>query len=172
MLTLPHARRARFIRPDTNRPSSRATGSTDSHRGHPMTGSPPPAQYDTSPMRITQSKPGATILTTLSGWQYGSGYARLTVGTDGTAFGRLLPDTYSFMLARPHVPPPVDIGDTKEIDASDPRPAAIHPDVLHDWTAGFIAQLTAPAPSASERALMAARASTTTWTPPRALSPP
>ncbi|WP_285775284.1 ATP-grasp peptide maturase system methyltransferase [Microtetraspora sp. NBRC 13810] len=93
---------------------------------------------------IAQSKPGATILTTLSGWQYGSGYVRLTVEADGTASGRFLPDTYSFMPARPHMPPPVDLGDTKEIDAGEPRPAVVHPDTLHDWTAQFVAQLATP----------------------------
>ncbi|GAA4232055.1 ATP-grasp peptide maturase system methyltransferase [Actinomadura meridiana] len=93
---------------------------------------------------ISQSKPGTTILTTLSGWQYGSGYAKLTVSSDGTASGRFLPNTYSFMLARPHMPPTVNIGDTKGIDASESRPAVISPETLHTWTAQFIAQLAAP----------------------------
>jgi hypothetical protein len=96
------------------------------------------------PAWISQSKPGTTILTTLSGWQYGSGYTKLTVDSDGTASGRFLPDTYSFMLARPHMPPPVDIGETEEIDTSESRPAVIGPETLHAWTAQFIAQLAAP----------------------------
>lgn len=122
--------------------------------GDGLGGFPPRARYDriiaTCSVRhipaawIAQSNPGATILTTLSGWQYGSGYARLTVGADGTASGRFRPDTYSFMLARPHMPPPTDMSDTKDIDTGKPRPAVIHPDTLHDWTARFIAQLAVP----------------------------
>jgi len=122
--------------------------------GDGLDGFPPRAPYDRiiatcsvrhiPPAWITQARPGATILTTLSGWQYGSGYAKIVAHTDGTASGRFLPDTYSFMLARPHMPPPADIGDTTEVDAREPRPSAIHPDMLHDWTAQFIAQLACP----------------------------
>ncbi|MCD0453710.1 ATP-grasp peptide maturase system methyltransferase [Actinocorallia sp. API 0066] len=54
---------------------------------------------------LAQAKPGGKILTTLSGWLYGSGRVLLTVGEDGTAEGALLPGTISFMPARGHLPP-------------------------------------------------------------------
>lgn len=122
--------------------------------GNGLDGFPQRAPYDRiiatcsvrhiPPAWLSQSKPGAIILTTLSGWQYGSGYTKITVGVNGTAFGRFLPETYSFMLARPHMPPPVNIGDTAEVDSAEPRPSRIAPDALHDWTAQFIAQLAIP----------------------------
>jgi methyltransferase of ATP-grasp peptide maturase system len=122
--------------------------------GNGLEGYPPQAPYDriiaTCSVRhipaswIMQSRPGTVILTTLSGWQYGSGYAKLIVTSPETATGRFLRETYSFMLARPHLPPPIDISDTKEVDASPPRPAAINPDSLNDWTARFVAQLATP----------------------------
>lgn len=93
---------------------------------------------------IVQGNKAAIILTTVSGWLHGSAYLRLTVGTDGTAAGRFLPRTYSFMLARPHMPPPLDLRKTGEADAARPRPASITPACLDDWTARFIAQLAAP----------------------------
>lgn len=52
-----------------------------------------------------QTRPGGKILLTLSGWLYGYARVLLTVGEDGTAEGRLLPGTVSFMSARTHVAP-------------------------------------------------------------------
>lgn len=96
------------------------------------------------PAWIRQSAPGAIVLTTLSGWQYGSAYARLTVNADGTASGNFLPDTYSFMLARPHLPPTLNLSGIKDLSASPSRPARITFESLDDWTARFIGQLASP----------------------------
>ena len=93
---------------------------------------------------IRQATPNAIVLTTISGWQYGSGYAKLTVNADGTASGRFLPETYSFMLARPHMPPPVNLSNAQRLATSASRPARITFDSLHDWTARFIGQLASP----------------------------
>ncbi len=49
---------------------------------------------------LAQTKPGGKILTTLGGWLYGYARVLLTVDTDGTASGPLLPGTISFMAAR------------------------------------------------------------------------
>lgn len=91
-----------------------------------------------------QAAPGAVVLTTISGWHYGSAYVRLTVRADGAARGEFLPDTYSFMLARPHLPPPASLADTRLLDKSKPRGARVTLDSLDDWTAGFIGQLASP----------------------------
>lgn len=42
---------------------------------------------------LEQVRPGGTIVTTVSGWLYGSGLVKLTVGEGGTAEGRFLPGT-------------------------------------------------------------------------------
>ncbi|MEU7028933.1 ATP-grasp peptide maturase system methyltransferase [Streptomyces sp. NPDC046275] len=54
---------------------------------------------------LAQSRPGGKILLTLSGWLYGYARVLLTVAEDGTAEGRLLPGTVSFMSARTHAAP-------------------------------------------------------------------
>ncbi|MFJ3818142.1 ATP-grasp peptide maturase system methyltransferase [Streptomyces sp. NPDC090056] len=54
---------------------------------------------------LTQTRPGGKILLTLSGWLYGYARVLLTVGENGTAEGRLLPGTVSFMSARTHAAP-------------------------------------------------------------------
>lgn len=97
------------------------------------------------PAWINQCKPGAIILTTISGWQYGSGYTKLTVGSGGSAAGCFLAPTYSFMLARSCMPPAAQVPDTAQADNSTPRPAIINPAEISGWTARFVAQLAAPA---------------------------
>lgn len=57
------------------------------------------------PALLAQTCPGGKILLTLSGWLYGYARVLLTVGADGTAEGRLLPGTVSFMSARTHAAP-------------------------------------------------------------------
>ncbi|MEW2128980.1 ATP-grasp peptide maturase system methyltransferase [Streptomyces sp. NPDC005435] len=57
------------------------------------------------PTLLAQTRPGGKILLTLSGWLYGYARVLLTVHGDGTAEGRLLPGTVSFMSARTHAAP-------------------------------------------------------------------
>jgi methyltransferase of ATP-grasp peptide maturase system len=57
------------------------------------------------PALTAQTRPGGKILLTLTGWLYGSARVLLTTDDDGTAEGRLLPGTISFMPARTHAAP-------------------------------------------------------------------
>ncbi|MGW3308218.1 ATP-grasp peptide maturase system methyltransferase [Streptomyces sp. NPDC001073] len=57
------------------------------------------------PALIAQVRPGGKILLTLSGWLYGYARVLLTVTGEGTAEGRLLSGTVSFMPARTHAAP-------------------------------------------------------------------
>ncbi|MGP3941947.1 ATP-grasp peptide maturase system methyltransferase [Streptomyces sp. 6N106] len=57
------------------------------------------------PALLAQTRPGGKILLTLSGWLYGYARVLLTVTGDGTAEGRILPGTVSFMSARTHAAP-------------------------------------------------------------------
>ncbi|MFD5425481.1 ATP-grasp peptide maturase system methyltransferase [Streptomyces sp. NPDC127084] len=57
------------------------------------------------PALLAQARPGGKILLTLSGWLYGYARVLLTVNSDGTAEGQLMPGTVSFMSARTHAAP-------------------------------------------------------------------
>ncbi|MFE7129357.1 ATP-grasp peptide maturase system methyltransferase [Streptomyces sp. NPDC057638] len=124
-------------------------------QGDGLQGDPEGAPYDhliatcsvrtIPPAWLRQVTPGGTILTTLSGWLHGSGLVRLTVGEEGTAEGRFLPGTVSFMIARPHASP--DLGDFSALvrQPADERPARYGRDVFRNWGQVFLAQLAAPA---------------------------
>jgi hypothetical protein len=71
-----------------------------------------------------------------------SGLAALTVAGDRIAHGRFLPGMVSFMSARAHAAPPLDLTPTKR--DGDVRAARYGADILDDWTADFLAQLAAP----------------------------
>lgn len=91
---------------------------------------------------IEQTAPGGVILATLCGWLYASELARLTVGDDGVAHGRLLGGQISFMLARPQLPPP--LGMLPDLDDGKERETVTGADVLNNWSARFVTQLAVP----------------------------
>ncbi|WUH99526.1 ATP-grasp peptide maturase system methyltransferase [Spirillospora sp. NBC_00431] len=125
--------------------------------GDGLSGVPAQAPYDriiaTCSVRhipaswLAQARPGAQILVTIAGWLHGFGLARLEVTDDGTAEGRFLPGTISFMIARSQAPP-TDAARQAELLAAladaPARAAQVGGDLHRDWTGVFVAQLAAP----------------------------
>lgn len=118
----------------------------DGLRGHPD-GAPYDRIIATCSVRtiprawLEQTRPGGQILVTLSGWLYGSGLVLLDVHSAGRATGRFLPGTVSFMIARPHAAPPIDVHPPREGETRTSGRGGV---VFGDWMTSFLAQLAAP----------------------------
>jgi methyltransferase of ATP-grasp peptide maturase system len=94
---------------------------------------------------IRQTRPGGTVLATIGGaWSYGTGLAKVTVGEDGSAEGRIIGRS-SFMQARSQAAVPVT-GDlsARTAYADSEREAKVAPVLLEEWMPAFLAQLAAP----------------------------
>ncbi|WP_431775737.1 ATP-grasp peptide maturase system methyltransferase [Streptomyces cucumeris] len=94
---------------------------------------------------IRQTRPGGIVLATVGGtWSYGTGLAKVTVGQDGTAEGRIIGRS-SFMQARSQAAAPVS-GDlsARTAYADSERPTKVPPLLLEEWMPAFLAQLAAP----------------------------
>jgi methyltransferase of ATP-grasp peptide maturase system len=94
---------------------------------------------------IRRTRPGGVVLATAGGsWQYGTGLAKVTVGEDGTAEGRIIGRS-SFMRARSQAALPVS-GDlsARTAYADSERQTRVPPAELNEWMPAFLARLTAP----------------------------
>lgn len=91
---------------------------------------------------IEQTRPGGLILTPVGGWLNACELAQLTVHDDGSASGPLLSGHVSFMLARPHLPPP--LGLLPDLSTGKERETTTGAHALNDWTARFILQWIVP----------------------------
>ncbi|MFJ9691567.1 ATP-grasp peptide maturase system methyltransferase [Kitasatospora sp. NPDC101183] len=93
---------------------------------------------------VRQTRPGGVVLATVGSWGYGTGLAKVTVGEDGTAAGRIV-ERSSFMQARAEAAVPVS-GDlsARTAYADSERAAELPPTLLAEWMPAFLAQLAAP----------------------------
>ncbi|MDT0459979.1 ATP-grasp peptide maturase system methyltransferase [Streptomyces sp. DSM 41527] len=94
---------------------------------------------------IRQTEPGGNVVATVGGsWGFGTGLAKVIVGEDGTAEGRIVGRS-SFMQARSQAALPV-AGDlsARTAYADSERQAEFPPTLLEEWMPAFLAQLAAP----------------------------
>ncbi|MBM9624112.1 ATP-grasp peptide maturase system methyltransferase [Streptomyces zhihengii] len=94
---------------------------------------------------IRQTKPGGVVLATVGGsWHYGTGLAKVTVATDGTAEGQIIGRS-SFMQARSQAEVPI-AGDlsARTAYADSERETELPPLLLEEWMPAFLTQLAAP----------------------------
>ncbi|MGC0332327.1 methyltransferase of ATP-grasp peptide maturase system [Streptomyces sp. SAI-170] len=93
---------------------------------------------------IRQTNLGGIVLGTVGSWPWGTGLAKLTVGDDGTAEGRIVGRS-SFMQARAQAVAPL-AGDlsARSAYADSERRVLVSPLVLEEWMPAFLAQLAAP----------------------------
>ncbi|MDT0378398.1 ATP-grasp peptide maturase system methyltransferase [Streptomyces sp. DSM 42041] len=119
--------------------------------GDGLNGHPPGADYDrivlTCALRsvplplLWQLADTGSITFGLGGWMQAAGLINLTIAEDGTFTGRFTGEPLSYMLARPHQPPPRP----KFFPvAGEPRPTRIDPELTQSWTGRFVAQLSSP----------------------------
>jgi methyltransferase of ATP-grasp peptide maturase system len=125
--------------------------------GDGLAGAPAGAPYDRviatcalraiPPSWIAQSRPGAVILVTLTGWLGASGLAKLTV-TDpaaGTAEGTFTDPAVNFMPARSQAPEFVIIPTRDDSTLISQRTAAVGPEIFNEaGAARWLIQLAAP----------------------------
>ncbi|MFD7507652.1 ATP-grasp peptide maturase system methyltransferase [Streptomyces sp. NPDC059850] len=88
-----------------------------------------------------QLNDGGSITTTICGWMLAAGMIRLVLDDEGTAHGRFIGDTITYMLARPHERPPSPSFFRLEGDC---RHTRLDPGLLEEWAGRFVAQLAAP----------------------------
>ncbi|WP_162452892.1 ATP-grasp peptide maturase system methyltransferase [Phytoactinopolyspora mesophila] len=94
---------------------------------------------------LTQARPGALLVASVTGALGSYGLVKLTVNENGTASGRILPDMASFMLARSQAnPQPADLKDRMGPTQGAPQPTRLTPAVLEDPAFRFTAQYALP----------------------------
>ncbi|GAA2138003.1 ATP-grasp peptide maturase system methyltransferase [Streptomyces synnematoformans] len=122
--------------------------------GDGLAGHPAGAEYDrivatcalrsVPPPLLWQLTDTGSLTFALGGWMHASGLVSLTSADDAdedTATGRFTGETVSYMLARPHRPPPRP---KFFRHAGQTRQTAMDPALTQSWTGRFVAQLAAP----------------------------
>ncbi|WP_162606406.1 ATP-grasp peptide maturase system methyltransferase [Jiangella asiatica] len=94
---------------------------------------------------LAQARPGAVVVTALTGALGAYGLVRLVVNDDGGASGRVLPEAASFMLARSQAnPQPIGIKERMGPSHRAPHPVRLTPGILDDNAFRFTAQCALP----------------------------